>query len=134
MHRGDWLTATTATEQISVRGGSPATVGITETIHGPVVAGDPARGAALTLKSVQFFDTDRSFDCLLPMLTAASVDDLFLAVRGWGLIDHNLVAADTAGHIGHLVRAVIPQQAGHQRLAAGTGLDRRVRMGRRDPA
>ena len=109
-HRGDWLTATTATEQISVRGAGPETIGITETIHGPVVAGDPARGAALTLKSVQFFDTDRSFDCLLPMLTAASVDDLFLAVRGWGLIDHNLVAADTAGHIGHLVRAVIPRR------------------------
>ena len=31
-------------------------------------------------------------------------------MRGWGLIDHNLVAADTGGHIGHLVRAVIPRR------------------------
>jgi penicillin amidase len=38
------------------------------------------------------------------------VNALFRAVRGWGLIDHNLVAADTAGHIGHLVRAVIPRR------------------------
>ena len=44
------------------------------------------------------------------MLRAGSVDALFNAVRGWGLIDHNLVAADTGGHIGHLVRAVVPRR------------------------
>jgi penicillin amidase len=43
------------------------------------------------------------------MLQASSVDSLFQAVRGWGLIDHNLVAADTGGHIGHLVRALVPR-------------------------
>jgi len=110
LHRGEWLQAQAATEEIKVRGGSSAQVRIVETIHGPVVAGDPADGAALTLKSVQFFDLDRSFDCLLPMLEASSVDELFQAVRGWGLIDHNLVAADTGGHIGHLVRAVVPRR------------------------
>jgi penicillin G amidase len=109
-HQDDWLRAATTVEDIKVRGGAPARVEITETIHGPVVAGDPVRGAALTLKSVQFFDLDRSFDCLLPMLRAGSVDALFQAVRGWGLIDHNLVAADTGGHIGHLVRAMIPRR------------------------
>jgi penicillin amidase len=109
-HRGDWLRAESATEEIKVRGGPAEPVQIVTTLHGPVIAGDPAAGAALTLKSVQFFDVDRSFDCLLPMLRAESVDSLFRAVRGWGLIDHNLVAADTAGHIGHLVRAVIPRR------------------------
>jgi penicillin amidase len=109
-HQDGWLRAATTVEDIKVRGEAPARVEITETIHGPVVAGDPARGAALTLKSVQFFDLDRSFDCLLPMLRAGSVDALFQAVRGWGLIDHNLVAADTGGHIGHLVRAMIPRR------------------------
>jgi penicillin amidase len=109
-HQGDWLRAAMTVEDIKVRGQAPARVEIVETIHGPVVAGDPARGAALTLKSVQFFDLDRSFDCLLPMLRAGSVDALFQAVRGWGLIDHNLVAADTGGHIGHLVRAMIPRR------------------------
>jgi penicillin amidase len=110
LYQGEWLTATTRTEEIAVRGGPPVTVDVTETRHGPVIAGDPARGAALTLKSVQFAETDRSLDCLIPMLRAGSVDELFLAVRGWGLIDHNLVAADTGGHIGHLVRAVVPRR------------------------
>ena len=109
-HQGDWLQAATAIEDITVRGGASAQVEIIETIHGPVVAGNPAHGSALTLKSVQFFDLDRSFDCLLPMLQASSVDSLYQAVRGWGLIDHNLVAADTGGHIGHLVRALVPRR------------------------
>jgi len=109
-HKGRWLQAMTTSEDIRVRGADPARVDITETIHGPVIAGNPAQGTALTLKSVQFFDVDRSLDCLLPMLHASSVDSLFHAVRGWGLIDHNLVAADTGGHIGHLVRAVIPRR------------------------
>jgi penicillin G amidase len=110
LHQGEWLQAATTTEDIKVRGGATAPVQIVETMHGPVVAGDPAQGAALTLKSVQFFDIDRSLDCLLPMLRASSVDSLFQAVRGWGLIDHNLIAADTAGGIGHLVRAVLPRR------------------------
>ncbi|HEY3902313.1 MAG TPA: penicillin acylase family protein [Streptosporangiaceae bacterium] len=109
-HNGDWQKATTTTENIGVAGAQTASVDITETIHGPVIAGDPAQGSALTLKSVQFFDLDRSLDCLLPMLRADSVDSLFRAVRDWGVIDHNLVAADTGGHIGHLVRAKIPRR------------------------
>lgn len=110
LHRDKWLQAATTTEEIKVRGGAAASVEIVETMHGPVIAGDPAHGTAVTLKSVQFFDVDRSLDCLLPMLRADSVDALFLAVRGFGLIDHNLVAADTAGHIGHVVRAVLPRR------------------------
>src|SRR5215469_15858600 len=110
LHRGEWLTAATMTEDINVRAAAQASVQIVETIHGPVVAGDPARGAAVTVKSVQFFDVDRSLDCLLPMLRSDTVDSLFHAVRGFGIIDHNLVAADTAGHIGHLVRAVMPRR------------------------
>jgi penicillin G amidase len=109
-HQDAWLRAAITTEEIKVRGGRTASVDIVETIHGPVIAQDPAGGSALTLKSVQFFELDRSLDCLLPMLRAGSVDSLFQAVRDWGVIDHNLVAADTGGHIGHLVRAKIPRR------------------------
>ncbi|MGE0725551.1 MAG: penicillin acylase family protein, partial [Alphaproteobacteria bacterium] len=96
------------TERIDVAGAPPVEIVVTETHHGPAIAEAP--GALLTLRSVQVADTDRSLDCLIPMMRAATVEGLFEATRGWGLIDHNLVAADTTGRIGHLVRAVVPKR------------------------
>ena len=98
------------TETVHVRGAPSRTVEVCETSHGPIVAGDPASGVALALRSVQFAETDLSFDCLPKMLRATTVPALFEATRGWGLIDHNLVAADTDGRIGHLVRAIVPRR------------------------
>ena len=48
------------------------------------------------------------------------------ATRGFGLMDHNVVAGDTPGKIGHRVRALVPARPALQRLAAGAGLDRRA--------
>lgn len=105
-----WQDSARRSEVLQVRGAGPVAVEIVETRHGPVVAGDPAAGSALVLRSVQFDRVDRSFDCLPRMLQAGGVEPLFDATRGWGLIDHNLVAADTAGRIGHLVRAIVPRR------------------------
>ncbi len=105
-----WQDCSVRSETIVVRDAESVSVDIVETRHGPVIAGSPAAGSALVLRSVQFAQTDRSFDCLPRMLAARSVDELFDSTRGWGLIDHNLVAADTQGRIGHLVRAVMPKR------------------------
>lgn len=105
-----WQDSTRRSETLQVRGAAPVSIEIVETRHGPVVVGDTESGSALVLRSVQFARTDLSFDCLPRMLTATDVESLFEATRGWGLIDHNLVAADTQGHIGHLVRAVMPKR------------------------
>lgn len=108
--RGEWQPVRRRVETVAVRGEAPREVEIVETHHGPVICGDPARGTALALKSVQFAETDRSFDCLPRLLTAPSVAALFEATRGWGLIDHNLVAADAAGGTGFLLRARVPRR------------------------
>ncbi len=97
-------------DRIAVRGGADREFDIVETRHGPVIAGDPRDGAAITLRSVQFAETDLSFDCLTRMPGASTVAQLYDATRGWGLIDHNLVAGDVAGSIGHLVRARVPSR------------------------
>ena len=111
VQRGEtWEPVRTRNETVQIRGQAPRTITVTETSHGPVIAGDQASGTALVLRSVQFAETDLSFDCLPRMLRATTVPELFEATRGWGLIDHNLVAADTEGRIGHLVRAVVPDR------------------------
>jgi penicillin amidase len=97
-------------EIISVKGEADVTIEVVETRHGPIIAGDPAKGSALALRSMQFAETDRSFDCLIPMMRARTVATLYEATRAWGLIDHNLVSADIAGNIGHRVRAKVPRR------------------------
>ncbi len=110
LFRNEWRDTSIRHERIAVRGGPDVEVDVVATHHGPVIAGDPRKGAALTLRSVQFAELDLSFDCLLPMLKAKCVDTLYAATRGWGLIDHNLVAADTTGRIGNLIRAIVPRR------------------------
>jgi penicillin G amidase len=103
-----WMPVKRRKETVTVRGEKDAEIEIIETHHGPVISGDPAAGTALALRSVQFAVPDYSFDCMLPMLRATNVEQLYEATRGWGLMDHNLVAGDTAGHIGNRVRALVP--------------------------
>ena len=110
LFRGEWEEARLRTETVAVRGEAPRAIEVVETRHGPVICGDPRRGTALALRSVQFAETDLSFDCLPRMLRAEGVEGLFEATRGWGLIDHNLLAADTEGHTGWLLRARVPRR------------------------
>ncbi|MGE0311460.1 MAG: penicillin acylase family protein [Lautropia sp.] len=97
-------------ERVDVRGEASEAFLVYETGHGPVIAGDPREGSALTLKSVQLFDVDRSLDCLLPMLESRTLDAFYDTCRDWGVIDHNLVGADRDGRIGVLVRAKVPRR------------------------
>ncbi len=105
-----WEPAATRVERLDVRGGASREIEVVVTRHGPIVAGDPRSGSALALRSVQFAETDLSFDCLPRMIRADSVASLYEATRGWGLIDHNLVAGDIAGAIGQRVRALVPRR------------------------
>jgi penicillin amidase len=107
--QGEWLPVARREETVLVRGAAAQTVTVLETRHGPVIAEGPG-GIALALRSVQFAETDLSFDCLPRMLRAGNVEALFEATRGWGVIDHNLVAGDTEGHIGLHIRAMIPRR------------------------
>ena len=105
-----WAEVARRVERIRVRGQADVDCEVLVTARGPVVAGAANSGSALVLRHSSDVEADRSFDCLRPMMQARSVAALFEASRGWGLVDHNLVAADTQGHIGHHVRAKIPRR------------------------
>jgi len=110
LFQGQWQPVRRRREEIVVRGEAPVAVDVAETRHGPLIVGDPAKGWGLALRSMQFSEPDRSFDALLPMMRAGSVESLYEATREWGLIDHNLVAGDIAGKIGYRVRAKVPRR------------------------
>jgi penicillin amidase len=108
--KGGWKPVTHRAETIAVRGESDVVIDVVETMHGPVIAGDPAAGTGLVLRSMQFAVPDTSFDCTLPVLRSSTIEELYEAGREWGLMDHNLVAADTTGKIGNRVRAKVPMR------------------------
>lgn len=105
-----WAEAAVRDEVVKVRGGADMPVRCVTTPHGPVIVGAPEDGSAIALRSVQLEPVDRALDCLIPMMEAGSVPEFYEATRGWGVIDHNLVAGDVDGRIGVSIRAVIPER------------------------
>lgn len=106
-----WAQVDRHVERIAVRGQADVECEVIVTERGPVVAGNVRSGTALVLRHSADVEADHSFDCLQPMMRAGSVEALYEACRGWGLVDHNLVAGDVHGRIGHHVRAKVPRRS-----------------------
>jgi len=109
-----WSRVAPRAERIAVRGGPDHTELCWATPNGPVVHGDPARGAALSLR---WTATDRpceQFGVLRRMLVARDVRTLLDGQEGWVDPLNNLVAADVDGHLGYLLRGELPAR---ERLA-----------------
>jgi penicillin amidase len=96
------------TENLSVRGAAPAEVEILTTARGPVVLGGTHVGTGISLRWTTLAETDSTFDCLLPMLDAASAAELDEAMRGWVIPCNNLISADVAGSIRYRFRGRVP--------------------------
>ncbi|MBA4179509.1 MAG: hypothetical protein C0506_02875 [Anaerolinea sp.] len=103
-----WKDAERSTETITVRGGEDVTVDCWRTAHGPVVHGDPARGFGISLRYTANDGAKPAFECLAPMLRARTVEELFEAQRDWVDPVNNLVAGDSLGNIGFMVRGELP--------------------------
>jgi penicillin amidase len=103
-----WARAQVRQERINVRGGSPVTVQAWATRHGPVVHGQPENGWGLALTWTGTRRPNRGFDCLLPMLSAASVAELARTQDGWVEPVNNLVCADVHGDVAYQCRGELP--------------------------
>ncbi|HVT68108.1 MAG TPA: penicillin acylase family protein [Trebonia sp.] len=103
-----WQEADVRHERIDVRGGSPVTVPVWATRHGPVVHGQPETGLALALKWTGTHRPNRGFEVLPAMLAARTVAELAAAQDGWVDPVNNLVCADTRGAIAYQCRGELP--------------------------
>ena len=107
-YKGEWLEADVRHEVVEVRGGEPVELDVTVTEHGPIVAGDPATGRAVSLKYTGMAGPNTTLECLPPMLRATSADDVEEAMREWVDPCNNFVFADVQGNIGYLMRGRLP--------------------------
>lgn len=94
---------------IAVRGAADASVLCERTALGPVVARLDA-DTVLVLRATALDPVPAQYRCLWDMLRADSVSALFQAQQDWVDPVNNLLAADTAGHIGYLMRGRVPRR------------------------
>lgn len=95
-------------EVVDVRGADPVHLECHTTPRGPVVFGDPARGAVLSLRSTALADPSTGFAVLEPMLRARDVDELDDVMRSWIDPVNNFVSADVDGNISYRTVGRIP--------------------------
>jgi len=107
--RGDkWVQAHRTVETIRVRGGVMEEVEIVETRHGPVIAGNPRRGAAVAIADPGSADGTHWIHAAYAAMKARSADELEAALEQWTDRVNNYVYADVDGNFGYALRGRIP--------------------------
>jgi penicillin amidase len=97
-----------AREAVEVRGAEAVTVEVSRTERGPVLVGDPARGAVLSMRSTALDEPSTGLSVLLPMLRARDVDELDDVMRGWVDPVNNFCSVDVDGNIAYRTVGRIP--------------------------
>jgi penicillin amidase len=108
LFKSRWRKAEVHHETIEVRGAEPVRIDVTVTEHGPVIAGNPARGHAITIKYTATESANNWADALLKQLYVRSVDDLEETMRIWVDPGNNYVFGDVRGNACYLTRGKVP--------------------------
>lgn len=115
----------TRQEEIKVRLGSPVTITVRETRHGPVVsdvsAGNLPRPAetVVALAHEALAPGDRTAEAMLGFLDAGDADQFLAAARNFHNPQQNLTYADDMGNIGMIAAGRIPiRKSGDGRMPA----------------
>ncbi len=106
--KGEWQPADIRHETITVRDDAPCQLDVIMTRHGPIIGGDPAQGFGIAFKYTATAFPYVGFDCLLPMMKAASVDEMDAAMKKWIDPCNNYLFTDTNGDIAYLHRGRVP--------------------------
>ena len=108
LFKSDWKDASERSETLKVRDGEDEEIAVVETHHGPVVAGDPDKGAGLTLADPGTNDATRWVDAALDAMKSRSADELLDALSEWTDRVNNYPYADVHGNFGYALRGRIP--------------------------
>ena len=106
--KGEWRPAERLDEEIAVRGGASAALEVTITHHGPVIAGDPAKGHGLAISDPGLIEATPWLDAVRDLMRAGSVDELHHAFRNWNDRVNNYAVGDVDGNFGYLHEGRIP--------------------------
>jgi penicillin amidase len=95
-------------ETLKARGGSEERIEVTETHHGPVIAGEPARGWGITLADPGSSMATKWVDSAYQVMKSKSAAELDLAFDEWTDRTNNYPHADTQGNFGYVLKGRFP--------------------------
>lgn len=102
---------TSRAEVLAVRGADPVRITVHTTENGPVIAGGPDDGYALSLRTPLLTEPGVTFDAALDVLFARTAADVEAALRHWVEPVNRVVVADTTGRTVHHVAGWMPRRA-----------------------
>ncbi len=108
LFKDQWLPAEVLNETIKVRDAAPVEIKVTITHHGPVIAGEPQEGLAVTISDPGLLDSSLWVDSARDAMRSQSVDELHVAFRNWTDRVNNYAVADVQGNFGYLHEGKIP--------------------------
>ena len=103
-----WRPATVRNEKLEIRGEPAVEFEVTTTHHGPVIAGDPTTGKALTISDPGLIDATPWTDAVRDAMRSQSVAEFQTAMRNWTDRVNNYAVADVHGTFGYLHAGKIP--------------------------
>ena len=112
---GESLPFETRTEEIPVKDAEPVLQEVRLTAHGPILNDVEKRLADAPLMSLRWpaiTETDRTFEAILGLNTAASFEEFRESLSLYGTPSQNFVYADVDGHIGYQLPGTVPIRDG----------------------
>ena len=104
----EWRPVTMGAHTLEVKGEAPREVMLHRTHHGPVIAGDPEQGVALSFRYTALLAPSRTMNAVRDMLGVADADALEATMRNWVDPVNNLLYCDTQGNFGYRTRGLLP--------------------------
>ena len=108
LFKGEWLKAEVTAGTLRVRGGKDEEIEVTETRHGPVIEGDPAKGWGIALSDPGSAGATRWVDAAYNAMKCKSADEFEAAMEEWTDRTNNYPYADVQGNFGYALRGCIP--------------------------
>ena len=108
LFEGRWEKANIHDVKLKVAGGETKDRQVTVTRHGPIIAGDPAKGSGIAFKYTATSEPIKAADAIYQMLFSNSIDEMDEAMREWVDPCNNFLIADINGDIQYITRGKVP--------------------------
>lgn len=110
LFKNEWKSANIDDELIRIAEGTPKSIDVIKTHHGPIIAGDPYQGIGISLADPGAMEGTYWIDAAYKAMKSKSSFDLQEALKGWTDRVNNYPYADVNGNFGYMLSGRVPKR------------------------